>query len=243
MTERKEITQDRQARREKHRRALTLAGWQLSLALIIAVVILAAIIVALKSENTVTVGTAGEASQLDGGLVYTEADIKDALLLKAREQAEFVVYEREVSVESTLRRSFADLEIFTKTKTMRSYGTGSYSVDLSEIDAESISVDIINSGVLVYIPHCSLYMAAPDYEKTEFEEIDRGLLAFGDIKLTLEQEKALEAQIYEEMLSALSSEACLAEADREALERCRELFSPLLSSVAPGFTVSVAFEE
>ncbi len=229
-------------KRERRANKISLAGWKVAFVLLVVVVALVTIIAVIRNNDSLAVPSAGEA-ELDGGILYTEADFQQAVLLGARETAQLVVYEREVSVESTLKRTFADWAIFTKTKTMRSYGTGSYAVDLTSLSREDIKVDVVNYTVTVRIPHAALYAVTPDYTKTEFEDTERGLLAFGEIKLTSEQQNELEKQVLAEMTEALSAPEELKKADEEALERCETLFSPLVAGVSGDFGAAVVFDE
>lgn len=229
-------------KRERRAAKFSLAGWKVAFVLLIVVVALAVIIAVIRNKDSLAVPSAGE-TELDGGILYTEAEFQQAVLLGARERAQLVVYEREVSVESTLKRTFADWAIFTKTKTMRSYGTGSYAVDLASLSREDITVDVVNYTVTVRIPHASLYTVTPDYTKTEFEDTERGLLAFGEIKLTSQQQNELEKQVLAEMTEALSAPEELKKADDEALERCETLFSPLVAGVSGDFDAEIVFDE
>lgn len=229
-------------KRERRADKISLAGWKVAFALLIVVVALVTIIAVIRNKDSLAVPSAGEA-ELDGGILYTEAEFQDAVLLGARERAQLVVYEREVSVVSTLKRTFADWAIFTKTKNMRSYGTGSYAVDLASLSREDVTVDVVNYTVTVRIPHAALYTVTPDYTKTEFEDTERGLLAFGEIKLTSEQQNELETQVLAEMTEALSSPEELEKADEEAVERCEALFSPLVAGVSGDFDAQVVFDD
>jgi hypothetical protein len=82
-----------------------------------------------------------------------------------------------------------------------------------------------------------------DVEKTEFEETKKALFAFGDIKMTTEQQNLLEQNIRDAMTQQLSSADMLEKADIFALSQVHDLFAPIVRAVASEFTVSIVFAQ
>ncbi len=237
-------------RKKKRERRRPLTARQLLVAAGAAVLLLALIFTlpAVIRRIQARRGEGGDPISLDplddkGKLVVTELDIKNAILGEAREDSMLVVYEQDIKQEFTLTRSFLNWEVFTKTKTARMFGTGYYAVDLSKLEAENIKVNLGGGVVEITIPRAQLLTVSPDYDKTEFEDTEYGWLAFGEIKLTLEQQNQVNKEVFDRMKEELLSDKCMKRADTAALEFCRDLFKKVVSAVPGVYTVSVKFAE
>ncbi len=200
----------------------------------------------LASELAVTVPQVEEADLTidnDGVLGYTAADFQDAVLGGASEHQELIVFEQELSIPTTLTKSgLGNLAIFSKMKNITYYGTGVYTVDLSRMDSDHILVDEDDQVVTILIPHTVLQYVNAELEKTEFEETDKGLLSFGDIKLTPEETGILETAVLSAMRERLDAPDMYAEADRFATLKTWEIFQPLITAVSPAYKVEMVFE-
>lgn len=177
----------------------------------------------------------------DETMGYSKFDFSEAILGESREKSDFVVLEQDVSVATRVSQALANLALFEKSQVVRSYGTGVYTVDLSGLTADDVSLDAQLDQVTVLIPHAVLSYVTVDVEKTEFEETKKALFAFGEIKLTNEQLNLLEQSIQDAMSEELSTADMLEKADAHALTQVRDLFAPVVRSVAPEFIVIVAF--
>ena len=159
----------------------------------------------------------------------TTAEIGDAILGEARQKQELVVWEQDVQVDSEISQALANLAVFSKTKTVRSFGTGVYTVDMGQIDESSIAVDEQARTVTMSIPHAQLQYITKDLEKTEFEDTQHAIFGFGDVKLTQEQQNLLEQSIEESMRAELESAECFADADEAALLEVYNVYAPLIT--------------
>ncbi|MBQ1326128.1 MAG: DUF4230 domain-containing protein [Solobacterium sp.] len=180
----------------------------------------------------------------DGFLGYTAADFEDAVLGGISEHQELVVMEQPVSILTTITRAgLGNLNIFSKVKNVTYYGTGVYTVDLSHIDRRHIKVDQDTKTVTIRIPHTYLQYVVPDLEATEFEDTEKGLLAFGDIKMTTEEQNELERSVEEAMRERLDQPDRYEEADTLALLKTYEIFQPLVTAVSREYVVEMVFDD
>lgn len=177
----------------------------------------------------------------DETMGYSKIDFSNAILGESREKSDFVVLEQDVTVSTRVSQALANLALFKKSQIVRSYGTGVYTVDLSKLSAEDISLDRDFNLVTISIPHAVLAYVTVDVEKSEFEETKKALFAFGEIKLTNEQLNLLEQSIQSAMQEQLGSADMLAKADEFALSQVQKLLEPIVQSVADGFLVKTVF--
>ena len=186
----------------------------------------------------------GADALLDEGLLgYTAADFQDAILGAATQHQELVVMEQPLEISTTITKAgLGNLNIFSKIKTVTYYGTGVYTVDLKNIDKDHIKVDTDAKTVTVIIPHAVLQYVNPDLSKTEFEDTEKGLLAFGDLSLTTEQQNQLSQSVTAAMKERLEEDDLFKQADEYATMKTWEIFQPLITAVSSEYKVVMQFE-
>ncbi|MCQ2554051.1 MAG: DUF4230 domain-containing protein [Clostridia bacterium] len=175
---------------------------------------------------------------------YTSADFTETILGEATAHQELIVMEQPLTVATTITKAgLGNWAMFSKTKNITYAGTGVYTVDLSKIHRENIVVDKDSKLVTVYIEHAELKYINIDYDRIEFENTENGFFTIGDIKFTAEQQNDLEMSVKEEMKKTLDSETLLADADRFAVLKAWETFSPQVLSMNPFYRVQVKFAD
>ena len=177
----------------------------------------------------------------DSILPHTQAEISEIVLGESRKKQELVVYEQELSASQTITTGILDLDIFRKSMEVRSYGTAIYAVDLSSLSETDIAFDGAASLVTVSVPHAALKTVALNAEKTEFSDVEHGLLTWGDIRLTPEQQNLLTQELQAELESAAADPSILAKADLSAEDTLKELYSTVLHTLDPDLSVRVTF--
>ena len=174
----------------------------------------------------------------------SSVEFEEAVLEAASEHSELIVMEQPLSIPTTITKSgLGNLAIFSKVKDVTYYGTGVYTVDLSKIDAKHIRTDIFNRTVSILIPHAVLQYVNPDLSRTEFQDTEKGWLAFGVIKLTTEESNELEKSVMSAMEERLNQDDLLIQADEFAVLQTWEIFQPIIASVSPEYTVEMEFSE
>lgn len=179
----------------------------------------------------------------DDKMGYNKIDFSNAILGESRTKSDFVVLEQDVTVSTRVSQALANLALFEKSQVIRSYGTGVYVVDLSALSENDIAVDEELASVTIQIPHAKLSYVTVDLDKTEYDETQKAIFAFGEIKLTSEQTNILEQNIEDAMREQLNLDEMQQKADAHALSQVRSLFEPIVQSVAPNYIVNITFSE
>ena len=175
---------------------------------------------------------------------FTAVDFQDAVLGEASQHQELIVMEQPLEIATTVTKAgLGNLQIFSKTKTITYFGTGVYTVAMAGLDQDHIRVDEDKKQVTILIPHACLQYVNPDLDKTEFEDTEKGLLAFGDIKMTTEDQNRLLQAVYDSMEERLQEEDLFRMADEFAQMSCWQMFQPLVTAISPEYTVEIAFDE
>ncbi len=179
----------------------------------------------------------------DPTMGYNKIDFSNAILGESRSKSDFVVLEQDVTVSTRVSQALANLALFEKSQVIRSYGTGVYVVDLSALTESDVAVDEALAKVTIQIPHAALSYVTFDLDKTEYEETQKALFAFGEIKLTGEQTNILEQNIEDAMREQLTAQDMLDKADTHALSQVQSLFEPIVQSVASNYVVEIEFTD
>lgn len=173
---------------------------------------------------------------------YTAVDFAEAILGDAEQLKKIEVYEREVSDVSTVTDTgLLKLKFFTKCQEIKYTGVATYVVDLKNMSEKNFSVDESNHTVTVKIPHAEL----KDVNVNDIKcgELDKGVLAFGEIKMTAEQSAEMQAEAGKKIEAKLEAENELAKADEFASKTVWDMYYPAIVKVSPGYSLEIKFQE
>ncbi len=175
---------------------------------------------------------------------FKAVDFEEAILGEATRQQLLIVEEQDVSVSSTTTDAgFLNIKLFSKSQVLIFHGTGEYTVDLTEITKDDISLDEETYEITIKIPHAQLHSTVFDPDKTEISDTNKGWLAFGDISFTAEDTKKIETEALLQLEEALSTDECFEEADRFAKLTAYETYQPIVEKVSPAYKVVIEFQD
>ncbi|MBR1737288.1 MAG: DUF4230 domain-containing protein, partial [Firmicutes bacterium] len=153
-----------------------------------------------------------------------------------KKQNKMIVLDVEASQEVEISKSFHNMKIFEKSKTVNFYGKGEYTLDLRNFNQNDIEVDDEKKTMTIYIDEPVLEDVYLDEEKTAFKKTEKGMLAFGDYKLTPEEYNDMEKVAKDEIRKSVSA----AEYRKSANEAAKENMESLAEKIAGGeYTVTV----
>ena len=180
----------------------------------------------------------------NGFLGFTAADFENVILGAAEKKALLIVDEQELSVPSVIVKTGAfNWGIFSKNQSVIYYGMGQYTVDLQDIKSGDINVDDESHVITVKIPHVTLHNVFFDTTKTVFGDTEKGLLAFGDIKLTAEQNNQIEQEAVSKLTERASQEDCMKKADGFAKYVLRDFFETFTDEISHSYRVKIEFKD
>lgn len=173
---------------------------------------------------------------------YTVADFAEPVLGNQSKLCKLEVLEQEVSDVTTLTEAgLGSLKIFSKNQLITYQGTALYTVDLSALRADDFALDEEKKEVTVYIPHAKLEPINIQSKDIEFGDVEKGLLAFGEITATPQDMSDIQTKAQEKMEQKIMESNLSDTADRFAKLLVWELFQPVINSVTKGYSLVVAF--
>ena len=120
----------------------------------------------------------------DDVMGYKDSEITEMIAGENRELKQLIVYEQDIEASMDITDMFLDIDWFRKKQTVHLIATAEYIVDLSKITDKDITVDRNDRRITIVIPRAELKNVNIDYSKTTFDDIERNIFGWGDIKLT-----------------------------------------------------------
>lgn len=222
---------------------------------IICIVLLAAICLTFIWGYFYKKNLAGEAyddgiTQIDINSIYlngsgVQVDFYDVIIGKHEEVRKLIVstLETTVSIQLTDRLiEILDVSFLKKTQNVNYTGKGYFVVDLDNLTRDDVVLDKNNKIVTIFIDHAYLQTIEIDPHKILIDEVKEGLLAWGDIKLTVKDYNSIEKDLRNRIEAEFNTARSAQEADDNALRMVKEIYEPVVKAVDAGYEVRVEFK-
>ncbi|MBQ1447523.1 MAG: hypothetical protein IIZ14_09795, partial [Solobacterium sp.] len=108
---------------------------------------------------------------------------------------------------------------------------------------DSIIFDQDLFTVIIHVPYPELHAVTFNPEKTQIGDTKKGWLAFGEIKLTPEEQKEFETAAITKLTARLNEQECFDTAVRFARLAAYELYQPVVSAVSPAYKVTIVVDD
>lgn len=188
--------------------------------------------------------------QIDLDTIYlensgVEVNFSEILLGKQEETRKLIVSTQEATVSTELSdRLFKklDYDFLKKTQKVSYTGKGYFVVDLDNLTGEDIIEDKEKRIITIKIGHAYLQTIEIDADKVIVDEVKEGLLARGDIELTVKDYNIIEKELRSRLEAKFNTAENGQEADDLALRMVREVYEPVIKAIDPRYSVVVEFK-
>ena len=222
----------------------------------VAVVILAAaLVIAIvlgiaRGNNSSHMEVDDGIEQVDLDTIYlkssgVEVNFSDVILSKHNETRKLIVNTQQgtVTIELTDRLiKQLDMDFMKKVQKVTYTGTGYFVVDLDKLTAENIVVDEEKHTVTIKIGHAYLQSIEIDPDNIIIDEVEEGLLARGDIKLTVADYNAIENDLRSRLGKKFNTAANGQAADDIAIKMVKDVYEPIIKAIDHRYSVIVQFK-
>lgn len=178
----------------------------------------------------------------DDVMGYKDSEITEMIAGENRELKQLIVYEQDIEASMDITDMFLDIDWFKKKQTVHLRATAEYIVDLAKIRNEDVSVDRKDRRITIVIPRAELKDVRIDYSKTTFDDIERNIFGWGDIRLTPEQQNQVEIDLHEALLAEASTTPYLASADVAAMRQIESVYKKVLTNLSNGVEIIVVLD-
>lgn len=188
--------------------------------------------------------------QIDLDSIYlvgsgVQVDFSEVIIGTPEETRKLIVSTREATVSTELTDSLIkklDFDFLKKTQKVSYTGTGYFVVDLDNLTKDNIIQDKKNKTITIQIDHAYLQVIEIDPNKIIIDEVKEGLLARGDIELTVKDYNAIEKELRNRLEAKFDTAENGQEADAVALRMVKEVYEPIVKAIDAEYTLYVEFE-
>lgn len=188
--------------------------------------------------------------QVDLDTIYlqgskVEVDFSEVIIGTQEETRKLIVSTQEATVSTELTSELIrqlDFDFLKKTQKVSYTGKGYFVVDLDNLTKENIVQDKQEKTVTIKINHAYLQAIEIDPEQIIIDEVKEGLLARGDIKLTVKDYNAIEKELRNRMEEKFNTAENGQKADAIALQMVKEVYEPVIRAIDPGYELYVEFQ-
>lgn len=187
--------------------------------------------------------------QVDLDTIYlhgsgVEVDFSEVIIGNQQETRKLIVSTQEATVSTELTDELIrrlDFDFLKKTQKVSYTGKGYFVVDLDNLTRNDIVEDKQKKTITIKIGHAYLQAIDIDPEKIIIDEVKEGLLARGDIKLTVKDYHAIEKELRNRMEEKFNTAENGQKADATALRMVKAVYEPVIKAIDGSYEVQVEF--
>ena len=188
--------------------------------------------------------------QIDIDSIYlvesgVQVDFSKVILSNHEETRKLIVSTQEATVSTELTDSLIkklDYDFLKKTQKVSYKGTGYFVVDLDNLTEDSIQQDTKKKTLTIRINHAYLQAIEIDPEKIIIDEVKEGLLARGNIELTVKDYNNIEKELRNRLEVKFNTAENGQKADDMALKMVKEVYEPMIEAIDSDYTLYVEFK-
>ena len=187
--------------------------------------------------------------QIDLDSIYltqsgVQVDFSEVIIGKHEETRKLIVSTQEGTVSTELTDRLIkklDFNFLKKTQNVSYTGTGYFVVDLDNLTKDRIIQDKQNKTLTIKIDHAYLQAIEIDPNKIIIDEVKEGLLARGDIELSVQDYNTIEKELRDRLEAKFNTSANGQKADKIALQMVKEVYEPIIKAIDPSYEVQIEF--
>ena len=188
--------------------------------------------------------------QIDLDTIYlngskVEVDFSEVIIGTQEEMRKLIVSTQEATVSTELTSELIrqlDFNFLKKTQKVSYTGKGYFVVDLDNLTKSNILQDKQKKTITIKIDHAYLEAIEINPEKIIIDEVKEGLLARGDIKLTVKDYNAIEKELRNRMEEKFNTAENGQNADKIALQMVKEVYEPVIKAIDSSYELNVEFK-
>lgn len=221
------------------------------IAVVLALLLIGVIIVGItRGKNLLHMDVSDGIEQIDLDKIYlkasdVEVNFSEVILSDHTETRKLIVSDQQGTVTTELTDRLIkrlDFNFLKKTQSVSYTGTGYFVVDLDKLTAADIIEDKEKRIITIKIEHAHLQAIEINPNNIIIDEVKEGLLARGDIKLTVADYNTIEKDLRDRLERKFNTAANRKVADELALKMVREVYEPIVKAIDRRYSVVVEFK-
>ena len=224
--------------------------WNVAVRVLALVLITVVIIGWVRGKNPLHMDVSDGIERIDLDTIYLESsgvevDFSDVILSNHNETRKLIVSTQSGTVSTKLTDRLIkqlDFNFLKKTQNVSYTGTGYFVVDLDNLTAANVIQDKEKKTVTIRIDHAYLEAIEIDPNNIIIDEVKEGLLARGDIELSVADYNAIEKELRSKLEEKFDTASNGQAADASALKRVKEVYEPVVKAIDRKYSVIVEFK-
>ena len=200
--------------------------------------------------NPLHMNVSDNIEQIDLDTIYlkssgVEVNFSQVILSDHNEMRKLIVSTQQGTVSTELTDRLIkqlDFDFLKKTQTVSYTGTGYFVVDLDNLTSANVIEDKEKKTITLLIDHAYLQAIEIDPNDIIIDEVKEGLLARGDIELTVRDYNVIAKELRTRLEEKFNTAANGQEADDLALKMVKEVYEPIVKAIDRRYDVIVQFK-
>lgn len=200
--------------------------------------------------NPLHMNVSDNIEQIDLDTIYlknsgVEVKFYEVILSDHNETRKLIVSTQQGTVSTELTDRLIkqlDFDFLKKTQTVSYKGTGYFVVDLDNLTAANVIENKEKKTITLLIDHAYLQAIEIDPNDIIIDEVKEGLLARGDIELTVRDYNVIAKELRTRLEEKFNTAANGQEADDLALKMVKEVYEPIVKAIDRRYDVIVQFK-
>ena len=218
---------------------------------VLAVLLIGVVVAGLvRGNNPLHMEVADGIEQIDLDTIYlkgsgVEVNFSEVLLSDHEESRKLIVSTQRGTVTTELTDRLIkqlDFGFLKKTQSVSYTGTGYFVVDLDNLTSSNIIEDKEKRTITIKIDHAYLQAIEINPNNIIIDEVKEGLLARGDIELTVADYNAIEKDLRSRLEKKFDTAANGQAADDLAIKMVKEVYEPIVKAIDKRYSVIVEFK-
>ena len=201
-------------------------------------------------SNPLHINVSDNIQQIDLDTIYlkdsgVEVNFSDVILSDQNEMRKLIVSTQQGTVTTELTDRLIqklDFDFLKKTQTVSYTGTGYFVVDLDNLTAANVIEDKEKKTITILIDHAYLQAIEIDPNNIIIDEVKEGLLARGDIELTVRDYNVIAKDLRTRLEEKFNTASNGQKADDRALKMVKEVYEPIVKAIDRRYDVIVQFK-
>ena len=174
-----------------------------------------------------------------------QVDFSEVIIGTPEETRKLIVSTQEATVSTQLTDNLIkklDFDFLKKTQKVSYTGKGYFVVDLDNLTKDNIIQDKQKKTITIQIDHAYLQAIEIDPNKIMIDEVKEGLLARGDIELTVKDYNAIEKELRNRLETKFNTAENGQKADTIALRMVKDVYEPVIKAIDSAYSLYIVFK-
>lgn len=155
---------------------------------------------------------------------------RETLINQIQKKQELITLEMEMTEQISVDDSWGNLPVFKKIQNIDFSGTGIYTIDLSSLNNNNIDIDTKTKKITAKVPSPVVKDVSINEDKTKYEDTQKGLFRFGELKLSPAEYQVIRSNVKEKMITKMGEQDLYKQALTTSSDTIKKLIEGIIQS-------------